>query len=63
MIASLLLQVKIFLFILSILTLIVNIFHIISVFKLKSGKLGGKNELFIFGISLSYILTILICGF
>ena len=63
MIASLLLQLKVFLFIMAILTLIVDIFHVISVFRLKSGKLATQNELVVFGVALSYILTILICGF
>jgi hypothetical protein len=63
MIASLLLQVKVFLFILAVLTVIVDAFHVISVFRLKSGKLATKNELIVFGIAFSYILTMLICGF
>jgi hypothetical protein len=63
MIASLLLQVKVFLFILAVLTVIVDAFHVISVFRLKSGKIATKNELIVFGIAFSYILTMLICGF
>ena len=63
MIATLLLQLKVFLFILSILILLVDIFHVISVFKLKSGKLATQNELVVFGVALSYILTMIICGF
>jgi hypothetical protein len=63
MIASLLLQLKVFLFIMAILTLVVDIFHVISVFRLKSGKLATQNELVVFGVALSYILTMLICGF
>jgi hypothetical protein len=63
MIATLILQLKVFLFILSILVLLVDIFHVISVFKLKSGKLATQNELVIFGVALSYILTMIICGF
>jgi hypothetical protein len=63
MITTLLLQTKVFLFIMSILVLLVDIFHTISVFRLKSGKLATQNELIVFGIALSYILTMLICGF
>lgn len=63
MIVSLLLQIKVFLFIMAILTVIVDIFHVISVFRLKNGKLATQNELIIFGAALSYILTMLICGF
>ena len=63
MIVSLLLQIKVFLFIMAVLTIIVDIFHVISVFKLKNGKLATQNELIVFGVALSYILTILICGF
>jgi hypothetical protein len=63
MIASLLLQLKVFLFIMAILTVLVDIFHVISVFRLKSGKLATQNELLVFGMAVSYILTMLICGF
>jgi ABC-type Fe3+-siderophore transport system permease subunit len=62
-ITSLLLQLKVFLFIMAILTLIVDMFHVISVFRLKSGKLATQNELIVFGVALSYVLTMLICGF
>jgi len=63
MIATLLLQIKVFLFIMAILTLIVDIFHVVSVFRLKSGKLATQNELIVFGVAFAYILTMLICGF
>ena len=63
MIATLLLQAKVFLFIKAVLTLIVDVFHVISVFKLKNGKLATQNELIVFGVALSYVLTMLICGF
>jgi len=63
MIATLLLQAKVFLFIMAVLTLIVDVFHVISVFKLKNGKLATQNELVVFGVALSYVLTMLICGF
>ena len=63
MIATLLLQFKVFLFIMAILTLIVDIFHVISVFRLKSGKLASQNELIVFGVALSYVITMLVCGF
>ena len=63
MIVSLLLQIKVFLFIMCILTIVADIFHVISVFRLKSGKLATKNELIVFGVAISYILTMLICGF
>ena len=63
MIATLILQAKVFLFIMAVLTLIVDVFHVISVFKLKNGKLATQNELIVFGVALSYVLTMLICGF
>jgi hypothetical protein len=64
MITSLLLQIKVFLFIMSILILIADILHTASVFVLKSGKIIPSTEsLVIFGVSFSYILTMLICGF
>ena len=63
MVATLLLQVKVFLFIMAIFTVIIDIFHVVSVFRLKSGKLASREGLIVFGVSLSYILTMLICGF
>lgn len=63
MITALLLQLKVFLFIMALLTLVVDMFHVISVFRLKSGKLATQNELIVFGVALSYVLTMLICGF
>ena len=63
MLASILFQIKVFLFIMSILTIIVDIFHIISVFKLEKGQLATTNGLVVFGVALSYIITTLICGF
>jgi hypothetical protein len=61
---SLLLQVKVFLFILAALVILIDMFHVVSVFRLKNGKLvSSSKSLWIFGVSLSYILTMLICGF
>ena len=61
---SLLLQLKVFLFILAALVVLIDMFHVVSVFRLKSGKLVSSNKsLWVFGVSLSYILTMLICGF
>jgi len=64
MLTSLLLQIEVFLFIMSLLVMIADIFYIISVFRLKSGKMiPSTKSLVVFGASLSYILTMLICGF
>ena len=63
MLLSLLFQIKVFLFIMSILTIIVDIFHVVSVFRLEKGQLATKNGLIVFGAALSYVITVLICGF
>jgi hypothetical protein len=64
MISLLILQVKVFLFILAWLSIIFNILHIISVFRFRHGKIFSTDkDLTVFGVSVSYILTILICGF
>ena len=64
MLTLLLLQIKLFLFIMSWLTIILNILHIVSVFRFKHGKLFATDrDLTLFGVSFAYILTILICGF
>ena len=61
---SLLLQAKVFLFILAALIVLVDILHVVSVFRLKNGKLVSSDKsLWIFGVAISYILTMLICGF
>lgn len=64
MLTSLLLQIKVFLFIMAWFTIILDMLHIVSVFRFKQGKLfTSDRDLTIFGVSLAYIITILICGF
>jgi hypothetical protein len=64
MLTLLLLQIKVFLFIMAWFTIILNALHIVSVFRFKHGKLfANDRDLTIFGVSLAYIITILICGF
>ena len=61
---TLLLQIKVFLFIMAWFNVILDILHIVSVFRFKNGKLfSSERELTLFGASVAYILTILICGF
>ena len=63
-ITSLLLELKVFLFILAIFIILMGILHVITIFRLKQGKLiSSDKELMLFGASISYIITILICGF
>jgi hypothetical protein len=64
MIATLLLQIKVFLFIMSLFVILGDIFHVVSVFRLKSGKIiSSVKGLIVFGIALAYILTIMFTGF
>ena len=64
MIATLLLQIKVFLFIISLFVLLADIFHVVSVFRLKSGKIISSDKgLIVFGLALAYILTIMFTGF
>ena len=61
---TLLLQLKVFLFIMAIFVVLAAILHTVAVFTLKDGKLiSSKKELVVFGASLAYILTMLIVGF
>jgi hypothetical protein len=61
---TLLLQIKVFLFIMAWFTVILDALHIVSVFRFKNGKLfSSDRELTLFGVAVAYILTILICGF
>ena len=64
MIASLLLELKVFLFIMSVLVLLVDILHVVAVWRLKNGKIiPSTNSFVVFGMALSYVITMLICGF
>jgi hypothetical protein len=64
MIASLVLELKVFLFIMAIFVVLVGILHIVTVFRLQSGKLiSSERALTIFGSAVAYIITMLICGF
>ncbi len=63
-ITSLLLELKVFLFILAIFIILMGILHVITIFRLEQGKLiSSDKELMLFGVSISYIITMLICGF
>lgn len=64
MLSSFLLQVQVFLLILCILNIIRDGFEIINMFYSNQGnnELKGKRLLF-FGLSLSYLITIIITGF
>lgn len=64
MIASLVLELKVFLFIMAIFVVLVGILHTVTVFRLQSGKLiSSERALTIFGSAVAYIITMLICGF
>ena len=64
MIELLLLQIKVFLFIMALFNIIADVIHVVSVFRLKRGKIVSSDKgLILFGTSLAYILTMLICGF
>lgn len=64
MLSLLFLQIETFLFIMSTFIVFMGILHTISVFRLKSGKIIGSNKtLYLFGASLAYMITMLICGF
>lgn len=57
-------QIEMFLFIMAIFVMISSMLHVISVFRLKTGKIvSSKNGLVLFGVSFAYIITILITGF
>ena len=61
---SLLLQIKVFLFIMAIFTVLTGILHTVTIFRLKKGKLvSSERELITFGASVAYIITMLVCGF
>lgn len=64
MIVSLVLELKVFLFIMAIFAVLVGILHTVTVFRLQSGKLiSSERGLTIFGSAVAYIITMLICGF
>lgn len=64
MIANLLLEIKVFLFIMALFNIIADIIHVVSVFRLRRGKIVSSDKgLVLFFASFAYILTMLICGF
>lgn len=64
MMVNLLYQIEVFLMIMAIFVIIVALLHVVSVFRLKKGKIvSSERGLVIFGVSLAYIITILITGF
>lgn len=64
MISTLLLQIKVFLFIMALFNIIADVMHVVSVFRLRRGKIVSSDKgLILFFASLAYILTMLICGF
>ena len=64
MIVSLLLELKVFLFIMAIFAVLAGILHTVAIFRLKKGKLGSSERgLELFGAAVAYIITMLICGF
>lgn len=64
MIVSLILELKVFLFIMAIFVVLASILHIVTVFRLQSGKLiSSERGLITFGSAVAYIITMLICGF
>ncbi len=64
MITNLIYQLEVFMLIMAIFVVLVSILHVVSVFRLKTGKIvSSDRSLVIFGVSLAYIITILITGF
>lgn len=59
----LLLQIKVFFLLLAIFIVCIGIGHAILVFYFKEGKLFKNDEqIWLYLLSLSYILTMIICG-
>ena len=64
MLVSLLLQLKVFLFIMAVFVVLAGILHTVAVFSKKQGKIvSSENKLIVFAFAVAYILTMLICGF
>jgi len=64
MITNLIYQIEVFLLIMAIFVMIASVLHVVSVFRLKKGKIvSSERGLIIFSISLAYIIMIIITGF
>ena len=64
MLVSLLFQLKVFLFVLASFVVVLGALRAAYVFRFKNGKLvNSDKELTLFGVSISYIITMLVCGF
>lgn len=57
-------SIEVFILILCILNVLKNIYNIIKVMKIKDGKFSSsKSDTLFLGLSISYIITVLIVGF
>lgn len=56
-------RASVFMFILAVFVVLVDLLHVVMVVRLKRGKIAHEKGLVLFGVSLSYIITMLICGF
>lgn len=56
--------IKIFVFVLCVLNIIKNIYNFIKVITTKEGKIDSSTQSeILFGLSVSYVITLLIIGF
>ena len=63
MITNLIYQLEVFLLVMAIFVMVSSVLHVISVFRLKKGKIvSSERSLIIFAVSLAYIITVLITG-
>lgn len=64
MVASLLVELKVFLFIMSLFVVFADTLYAIAVWRLKNGKIiSSTKSLVVFGVALAYIITRIIFGF
>jgi hypothetical protein len=57
-------HLEVFLFVMAILIVCANIWNIITVFRLESGRMfSSRYDLFLLGGCVSYIITMLVIGF
>lgn len=64
MITLILFQIKLFIFIFSLLFLVKNLYSFVKIIRLHQGKFdSSRNNMIAIGCAISYVITILISGF
>ena len=64
MLQSIFTHIEVFLYVMAWLVVLANVWNIVTVFRLQSGKVfSSRSDLVILGACIAYIITIIVIGF